>query len=170
MTGSSGIKRVTPDNWLRIDPAWSGIYMPHESGDGSAEWVEYVMNVTMNASVPEHVRTLFATAQGAITYSLLFYPLMAMGCDQIMRIIETAARAKCTLMGAPSLRKFSRVIEWLTENQVIVGKEAAERWRLIRELRNDASHPRFQSLYNVAMMKDHLIIGSMAINELFPLQ
>jgi hypothetical protein len=167
MAGSSGIKCVNPNNWLRVDPAWEGIYMPRESGDGSAEWVEFVMENTLNLSVPEHVRTLFVTAQGAMAYSLLFYPLMALGCDQIMRIVETAARAKSTLMGAPSMRKFSKVIEWLVDNKVIVG-DAIERWKIIRELRNDASHPRFQSMYSVGMMKDHLVIGATAINELFP--
>lgn len=167
MAGSSGIKCVTPVNWLRLDPAWAGIYMPHEGGDGSAEWVEFVMEITLSSSVPEHVRTLFVTAQGAIAYSLLFYPLMALGCDQIMRIVETAARAKSNQLGAPSMRKFSKVIDWLVKNSVIVGG-SIERWNIIRELRNDASHPQFQSVYSVAMMKDQLVIGATAINELFP--
>lgn len=167
MTGSPGIKYVTPDNWLQVDPAWGGVYMPHETGDGSAEWIEFVMEVKLNGSAPEHVRMLFTTAQSAMAYSLLFYPLMALGCDQIMRVVETAARAKSQHMGAPSMRKFSKVIEWLVSNNVIVG-DAIARWGIIRELRNYASHPGFQNIYNVAMMKDHLVIGATAINELFP--
>ncbi|WP_273829693.1 hypothetical protein [Pseudomonas sp. SBT1-2] len=167
MTISPGLKQVTPENWLALDPAWGGVYMPHEEGDGSVEWIRYVMAVTLDSSVPDEVQILFRTAQGAITYGLLFYPLMTLGCDQLLRSVEAAARAKCVQMNAPAQRSFSDAIAWLVKHNII--EDAAKlRWQSVRLLRNEASHPRLQQLFNVAMMKGQLELCVDCINSIFP--
>jgi hypothetical protein len=164
-----GIKQVTPHNWLEIDPAWTGIHMPSSSeGPGSA-WAEYVMQTKLNRSVPNDVATLFSVAQSMIVYGLFFYPLMTQGCDQILRVLETAVRAKCTQLNAPpgSTKAFVNAITWLLK-QGTISPQAESQWQAARMLRNDVSHPSFQHIYSVGMMREQLELGAMLINDLFP--
>lgn len=51
--GSSGVKGVTADHWLRVASAWAAISMPCASDDDSAEWVEFVMEVTLSRNTSE---------------------------------------------------------------------------------------------------------------------
>lgn len=164
-----GIKQVTPENWLEIDPAWTGIHMPSSSDGPGAAWAEYVMQTKLTRAVPEHVATLFSVAQGMIVYGLFFYPLMTQGCDQILRVIETAVRAKCAQLDAtPSGTKtYMNAVTWLVKRGVIP-QDAENRWHAARMLRNDVSHPSFQHIYSVGMMREQLELGAMLINDLFP--
>lgn len=164
-----GIKQVTPSNWLEIDPAWTGIHMPSSTDGQGAAWAQYVMQTKLNVAVPADVRTLFSAAQGMIVYSLFFYPLMTLGCDQILRVIETALRAKCVELNAPSTstKTYMNAISWLVKHGVI-SVDTEMRWQAARMLRNDVSHPSFQHIYSVGMMREQLELGAELINHLFP--
>jgi hypothetical protein len=166
---AQGIKQVTAENWLEIDPAWAGIHMPSSSDGPGAAWARYVLQTKLNRMVPDHVKTLFSVAQGMIVYGLFFYPLMTQGCDQILRMIETAVRAKCAQLDAPpsSTKTYMNALTWLAK-QGVISPDAEKRWQAARMLRNDVSHPNFQHIYSVGMMREQLELGAMLINDLFP--
>ncbi|TAL03302.1 MAG: hypothetical protein EPO08_04480 [Rhodospirillaceae bacterium] len=77
-------KHVTPANWLNGDPAWTGFAMTTEA------WLNGLTDVSLKLSVPLSVRRLFEVARGTMAYSLMFYPLMTVGAEQLFRVVETA--------------------------------------------------------------------------------
>ncbi|SKC66167.1 hypothetical protein SAMN05445504_0506 [Burkholderia sp. CF099] len=165
---AQGIKQVTPDNWLEIDPAWTGVHMP-SSNDGPGEaWARYVMQTKLSRTVPTDIAALFSVAQGMIVYGLFFYPLMTQGCDQILRVIEAAVRVKCVQLDAPPAptKTYVNALTWLLK-QGVISPEAEKQWHAARMLRNEVSHPSFQHIYSVGMMREQLEIGAMLINDLF---
>jgi hypothetical protein len=50
--------------------------------------------------VPLNIRKLFETARGNLIYSLMFYPLLTLGAEQLFRVLETSASAKCKEVNA----------------------------------------------------------------------
>ena len=93
-----GLKRLCLENWLRVDPVWDAFGM----SESSEAWVHDLLKANLDPVVPLPIRTLFETARGTVVYSLMFYPLLMIGTEQIFRVLEAAVTNKCIAMNAPS--------------------------------------------------------------------
>ena len=162
-----GFKRLTIENWLLVDPAWGGVLMPSSRPDPSEAWVFDIVRSDLDPGVPVNIRRLFEIARGALVYSLMFYPLLTLGTEQMFRVFEASVTEKCKILNAPSkVKTFADKIKWLAEQSAIDPQEVV-RWAAIRHLRNEASHPSDQSILppNEAL---HMVdIAIELINPLF---
>jgi Domain of unknown function (DUF4145) len=162
-----GCKRLTLENWLRVDPAWSGVVMSCSRSDPSEAWVHDLIQTELDPAVPLPIRKLFEIARGTLVYSLMFYPLLTLGTEQMFRVFDAAVSAKCKEMKAPSkVRRFAEKIKWLGERAVI-SPEQQSRWNAIRHLRNEASHPADQSILPPGEALNVIDIAVELINPLF---
>jgi hypothetical protein len=159
-----GFKRLSLENWQRVDPVWDAFGM----SESSEAWVHDLLKANLDPVVPLPIRKLFETARGTLVYSLMFYPLLTIGTEQIFRVLEAAVTNKCTAMNAPSKvkRSFDKKIKWLSETGAI-GHVQYIRWDKIRKLRNIASHPRDQNIFDPNMALRMLNDATELINELF---
>jgi hypothetical protein len=97
----------------------------------------------------------------------MFYPLLTLGADQLLRTLETALSVLChTLNAPPQVKTFARRIDWLT-NQRVISPEDQTRWHALRKLRNLGSHPREQVIFSVGMTLTVLDSTADLINTLF---
>lgn len=165
-----GFKRLGADNWLHVDPAWSGVFISHSHQDPATGWVMDLSGAQLDRTVPFQVRKLFEVARGAMAYAIMFYPLLTLAIDQITRVMDAAAQEKCRLLGAPSgaLKSFHCSVDWLVSKSVVIGEDEAQ-WRIAVHLRNDASHPSDQSIYGPGMALQLLDWSVDMINSLFTL-
>jgi hypothetical protein len=159
-----GFKRLSLENWLRVDPVWDAFGM----SESSEAWVHDLLKPNLDPVVPLPIRKLFETARGTVVYSLMFYPLLTIGTEQIFRVLEAAVTNKCIAMNAPSKvkRLFDKKIKWLSETGAIAQVQYI-RWDTIRQLRNIASHPRDQNIFDPNMALRMLNDATELINELF---
>jgi hypothetical protein len=74
-TETFGFKRLTSDNWLKVDPAWAGVVMSASRSDPSEAWVHDLVQSELAVSVPLNIRKLFEIVRDTLVYSLMFYPL-----------------------------------------------------------------------------------------------
>ncbi|HEY1215050.1 MAG TPA: DUF4145 domain-containing protein [Bryobacteraceae bacterium] len=85
----------------------------------------------------------------------------------MFRVFEAAVRTKCEALNAPTkVYSFAAKIDWLAGCGVISSGDV-DRWSAIRQLRNEASHPKDQ---NILPPNEALIIVDIAIdliNSLF---
>ncbi len=163
-----GFKRLTVENWLTVDPAWRDILMPNSDPDPSRAWVKDVLDTQLSPSTPPEIVRLFEAARGTLVYSLMFYPLIAIGLDQLTRVVEAAALAKCRALGAPQgVNGFTRSIEWLAAQRVIPDSDRSW-WRSMVALRNEVSHPQDQSQYWPGWVFRQIDATVAAIAALFP--
>lgn len=168
--GANHLKQITPENWLSIDPTWAGTVLFSDCDDPPQGWVCSVLEVELDAKVPEDVRTLFGTARGALIYGLMYYPLLTLGEEQLLRVLESALTSRSTAMGAPStVTTFAKKIQWLIFNAVIKPEEQG-RWHAIRQLRNSSSHPIRQQISTPGQALSMLCITAELINSLFRLR
>jgi hypothetical protein len=163
---SFGFKRISVENWLSVDPAWSGVVMSSSRPDPSEAWVFDLVTCELDPSVPLPVRKLFEIARGTLVYSLMFYPLLTLGTEQMFRVFDTAVSAKCNTMRAPAkVKVFAQKVDWLA-SQGVIRSEQQNRWHAIRHLRNEASHPADQ---NILPPSEALTIVAIAIELINPL-
>jgi hypothetical protein len=161
-----GFKRLSLENWLTPDSAWAGVFMSYSSSNQCEGFVHDICEKHLADTVPLPVRKLFETARGALVYSVVFYPLLTLGAEQLMRVFETAVSMKCERMSAPDIWKFPQKIAWLVKHAAIP-KEEEDRWKMVVELRNDASHPKDQKIFDLAMTLTILDLAEDLINPLF---
>jgi hypothetical protein len=167
MTASSqpnefGFKRLSLENWLTVDPVWDAFGKSEPS-----EWVHDLLKVNLDPVVPLAIRKLFETARGTLVYSLMFYPLLTIGTEQLFRVLEAAATNKCMAMNAPTkIKKFSDKLKWLLENHTIA-QEQYVRWDATRQLRNSVSHLHDQNIFDPNIALAELDIAIALINKLF---
>lgn len=77
----------------------------------------------------------------------MFYPLMAIGFEQLARLLETAVAYKCKELGAPpGVKGFRRSVEWLI-GRGIISTDRQDQWNYLVHLRNVTSHPEDQNIY-----------------------
>ncbi len=165
--GEFGYKRLTLENWLTVDPAWCGVVMSSSRPDPSEAWVHDLIQTELDPAVPLPIRKLFEIARGTLVYSLMFYPLLTVGTEQMFRVFDTAVSAKCKAMQAPEkIQRFADKIKWL-EKQAVISPGQRPRWDAIRHLRNQASHPTDQSILPPAEALTILDIAVELINTLF---
>ncbi len=114
--------------------------------DPSEVWVFDIVRSDLDPEVPLNIRRLFEIARGTLVYSLMFYPLLTLGTEQMFRVFEVSVTAKCKTLNVPAkVKTFADKINWLGEHAVI-DRQDVTRWTAIRHLRNEASHPSDQSI------------------------
>jgi len=166
-------RELTLANWSTPDPAndvfarmspVAGVGPRRMSGD---DWARAFLGVDLKEHVPREVRELFAVARGAMLYGWFFYPMFALGEQQLYRVLEAAARARYRQVGGEKREPhFAQVIDFLIGVNVIAEMDG-ERWHAARELRNAASHPEQHEALPPGAILRHLEVSAHDINRLF---
>jgi hypothetical protein len=154
-----GFRRIDPEDWLQPDipsyfPGWK-----HQ------QWVQLFVRPVLAENVPAEIRRLFEAARGAIIYGWFFYPLLTLGLEQTWRVTESAARARCEMLGKREDRFFDQ-IKALVEAGIIP-VEYEPRWQALRKLRNHSSHPKQQTIWDPGQAYSELERAADWINQLF---
>lgn len=128
-TPSGSVKRLTIANWRERDAAARGFVRVH---DGSAqeiapdEWAAVFLAPQLGADVPRDIVDLLEVARGALCYGVFFYPLYALGSEQVYRVLESALRHRCASAGAPgTIGNFMNMLEWLQARGLINAEHGA---------------------------------------------
>ncbi len=144
-------KRLTVDNWLEPDEASASFErvslvtgQRHSvSGD---DFARSILNIDVSSLTPTPVAELFRVAQGVLLYGYLFYPLYALGEEQLWRVCEAALGARFRqLSGPPGRKPFASRIAWMHEQGHFTDEQHTW-WTATKDLRNAASHPELQTL------------------------
>jgi hypothetical protein len=151
-------KRLTADDWdqpdetsrifVRVSPVAGVVKM-----DGN-DWARAFLAVELRDSVPSEVRDLFAVARGVLLYGWFFYPLYALGEEQLHRVADSAVAHRYRQLDGPRDKRarqpsLAERIEWLADHGAVPA-DTRPRWEAIRDLRNIGSHPDFQMLTHPA--------------------
>jgi hypothetical protein len=163
-----GFKRLSLETWLTVDAAWQGVFMSYSSRSQPEGFVFDICQKNLSEAVPLPVRKLYETARGALAYSVVFYPLLTLGAEQLLRVIDSATLHKCEQMNAPDIGKFFQRIEWLRKHKAIPESEEP-RSKQVVELRNQASHPTDQMIFNLPMALTLLDLTVELVESLFPM-
>jgi hypothetical protein len=153
-------KRLDASNWLDPDPgheAFGEINLAtgerrEVTGD---RWARQILSINLTPEVPREVRDLWEIARGVLLYGWFFYPLYALGDEQLHRVADAAVLFAYRKHGGPEPKgptTFHRRLAWLFEHGFI-DKSLETRWSAIRELRNLGSHV---SAVHIAMPMDTL--------------
>jgi hypothetical protein len=139
-----GFKQITIANWKRRDPILRSFVKIEPDGKqvpvSGDEWASALLSISLTDQVPEPLQALFKVACGALIYGYFFYPLYALGLEQVYRAADAALAYKCGTMDLPNRLTFSERIAWLTDRKVLSSKDSDD-WDNIRKFRNIASHP-----------------------------
>jgi predicted nuclease with RNAse H fold len=163
-----GMKKLSMGNWREPD-------VPKNFPGVTEEvWVSAVMKPKLIAAVPEEVVRLFEVARGSILYGWLFYPLLTLASEQLLRVQEAAVRERCKQAGVPLKQKkhptqdrhFKDLIDDLSAKQIIPDDERPA-WDAVRNLRNSASHPSRQSILPPGLALADIEVTARQINQLF---
>jgi Domain of unknown function (DUF4145) len=168
-----GFKKLSAENWLEPESVMSAFVTlslkdSTKSPISADAWLDRFLKPQLDSTVPFEIHRLFEVARGAAAYGYLFYPLYTLAGEQLYRVAEAAASAKCKLLRAKTrkVKSFQNKISFLHEQNVILQQDWIW-WDSIRHLRNFASHPGRQvimmphdALYNVASVANH-------VNDLF---
>ena len=155
------IKRITAANWQQPDTTTLLLLQITAVAKAPKEWVEAFLRPILNPTVPTEIAKLLEVARGAMIYSWYFYPLATLGAEQCWRIREAGVRIRCQQVGIPTTKivkkgklksrvkenGFGENIEALVKRGEIP-KSDQSRWKAARELRNLASHPARQTIWD----------------------
>jgi hypothetical protein len=163
------IKELTPGNWRDADPVMAAFgKLDPQRGPRKMEaddWAEIILSIDIDPRAPQELRSLFTAARGCLLYGWFYYPLYALGDDQLHRVAERAVAYRAKQVGAPSnVRNFKDRIDWLGERGVIPSKDV-RRWHAIRGVRNEGTHPDFQRLAPPSWSIETLMIVAEAIDQ-----
>lgn len=165
-------KNLTKENWLQPDQiSYSFLKLSMVDGRVSPatgeDWISLFLRPTLSESVPANVRALFDVARGSLAYGYFFYPLYALAGEQLFRVAEAAITAKCEQIEAShSLYNFNSKLRHLRKRKIISEQEFSQ-WNDLRKMRNEASHPKDQTILPPGPVS--IILESIAerINTLF---
>lgn len=147
---SLGIKVIDAQNWLEPDPVYRGYYGLLKAlsvEDKTLErWLKPILAPALNEHVPREIRCLFETARSALVYGYFHYPLCTLASQQLYRVLETSVTLSCRTLEAPSKTNTFRLkIDWLVREGILPDEKRF--WDDIRFLRNESSHPDFQTIF-----------------------
>ena len=95
VTGLNGIKELTAESWLESDPLMKQMMSRNPfSGEQQKmtreDWSGLFLAHQLHISVPVEIRRLYSVAQSALLYGLFYYPLITLGTEQLLRVVETS--------------------------------------------------------------------------------
>ncbi|HEX2049177.1 MAG TPA: hypothetical protein VHJ34_00930 [Actinomycetota bacterium] len=165
-------KELTVNNWLepdetlrafgRLSPITGPVH-PITAADLASSFLA----IELGNHVPENVVAMFKVARGTLLYGYFFYPLYAVGQDQLWRVCEAAMNQKFQQLDGPRRReRFVDKIKWM-RSEGHLSEEQDVWWTAVRQLRNSASHPVFQTLIVPLELPGVLQRTAHAINCLF---
>jgi hypothetical protein len=139
-----GFKQITPSNWMECDEVLTGFVKFSPDGQTSTipgeEYIKHILEPIISNSVPIEVKKLFEVARGIMVYGFFFYPLYAIGTEQLYRVIEAAVYHKCKELNVPKkVENYYDKIEWLLKIDAI-NEEESKRLHVARIARNISSH------------------------------
>lgn len=157
-----GVKRLTAESWNEIDPTnvmFGAMPIPEDL-------IPHIMQPQLSMEVPLEVAQLFEVARSAMCYGYFFYPLWTLAAEQLLRVGEAAVSARCTALDAASEKwTFNQKIGLIERR--LPGLATSHAWHWIRRLRNEASHPRQQTIMSPGMAVPVVEGMAAAINQLF---
>lgn len=161
-------RELTPTNWSAPDPILR--HLVRVGPDGRLEPVsgdflaEGILSARLNDAVPPAIRALFEVARGSMCYGYYFYPLYALGAEQLYRVAEAALKHRC------QGRKRARFTDLIGEavNAGILPEEMRQQLDAIRQMRNHSSHPEDQTILWPGHAKATVDRVGMLLNILFP--
>lgn len=142
---SSGVKSVTPENWLEQDGA-AAIWVNLDMRDGTVrpttgeDWIKSVNTIRLDPVVPIEVADLFEFAKGGLGYGYFYYPLFTLVTQQLLRVADIAIEVLFdSLAIKPKPRSLDRRIVILRERWLI-DDDQYFMLDLLRYMRNSATH------------------------------
>ena len=81
-----GFKHITAANWQEPDLPCSFFCYT------SDYWVEAHLKPRLGPNVPSDVVALFEVARGAMIYGWFFYPIITLGAEQCLRVLEAGVK------------------------------------------------------------------------------
>jgi hypothetical protein len=119
----------------------------------------------LGLAVPDVVQEQWEAAKASVIYGFYYYPLYALGCEQSLRVAESAIKLKWSEVFPDRKRpNFKNMIEVLGESRIV---DAGD-WHLVRRMRNADAHPDSQTRIGLGLVKARLEMASGAINSLWP--
>ena len=80
-------------------------------------------------------------------YGCFFYPLFALGADQLLRVAESAVTYRCVELGLTKKDvRYEVKLKKLKEFNHLTANEYDE-WEMLRKMRNISSHSQIRSLF-----------------------
>lgn len=165
-------KELTTDNWLEPDETLQAfgrlsLITGQVHRITADDFASTFLSIELGDRVPEDIVAMFKVARGTMLYGYFFYPLYALGQDQLWRVCEAALTEKFDQLGGPRGRKtFASRIEWM-KSEGLLSDEQVVWWTATKDLRNTASHPAFQTLVAPLELAGDLRRTAHAINCLF---
>ena len=143
-------KHLTVSNWAEADEVSNAFaafnLVTGEQEDVSANgWAERFLAIELSTSVPAEIRDMWAVARGLRLYGWFFYPLYALGEDQLRRVADAAVLLRYQQAGGPrdptseAWPSLKRRLDWLIARGII-DTRVEHRWNATRNLRNYGSH------------------------------
>ena len=164
-----GIKRITSSNWQTPEVPEIFTNMTQEI------WLREHLAPKLNPEVPENIAALYEVARGSMIYGWFFYPLITLGAEQCMRVLETAVRICCENNGIQIRTEgkdgktydttFAKNIRALIKKGIIPAKDE-KLWMAAKDIRNYASHPESQAILPPGMTLTNLKITADRLNYL----
>ena len=173
----NNFKRLTAQNWMERDEVSSAFAaLDLETGarvDISADgWAERFLAIELSSGVPEEIREMWDVARGVLLYGWFFYPLYALGEDQLRRVADAAVLLRYREVGGPSgpasgaPPSFKARLDWLIARGFI-SATVEQRWNAIRNLRNYGSHAAYARIETPLGALQSLAVLADSINALF---
>jgi hypothetical protein len=166
-----GFKILTPKDWLEPDETslklLTGFATGQQRQDPGARWINHVLESCLSHGVPLDVRKLFEVARATIAYGILFYPLFALGLEQLARVAEAAIVHKCRAVeiDAHDLSMFDAIESLAKAGELSEDEKAL--WHSLRKARNVASHAKSQMILPPGMVLGAIGRYASHINSLF---
>lgn len=164
-----GFKKITNATWLSAD-------LPKLFSELTEDlWLSSVLKPTLSDGVPREIKGMFEVARGIMIYGWFFYPLLTIGAEQCLRVLEAGAKSRCQQLGLTVERKrrsgsgpiaLYNYIDTLGNNGELSSDDVAQ-WKLLRSLRNHVSHPSHQDILPPAIPMHMLQNTAEVLNRLF---
>lgn len=89
------MKHLNRANWLEPD-----LHEGPEPLDAEA-WRDTYLAIRLDPRVPEEIAAMFEAARACMIYGSFYTPLVTLGVEHCYRLLEAAARARCSQLGLP---------------------------------------------------------------------
>lgn len=155
-SGRLGFKVVDAENVLTIDPVVADLATM--SSDGTTrpmtqqDFARAFAAINLDASVPTEVRRGFLFTRNALCYGYWCYGMLTLGAQQMLRVADDALAFAVRERGITKRMTFADRIRKLVELGDIPAEDEI-RWDGVRNLRNSATHQRFQQIWSPGMAR-----------------